>query len=62
MNTLFNNTYPINKTLSSGESYLSMEMPSVYSTAQADWATGHSLWESNPSAEMQSVYPTAQAE
>ena len=31
-------------------------MQSVYSTAPADWAMGHSLWQSYPSAEIQSVY------
>ena len=39
-----------------GESYLSAEMPSVYSAAPS---TGHLLGESYPSAEMQSVYSAA---
>ena len=34
-------------------------MLSVYSTAAAAWATGHSLRESYPSAQMLSVYSTA---
>ena len=31
----------------------------MYSTATADWATGHSLWGTYPSAQVQSVYSTA---
>ena len=42
-------------------SYPSVEKRSVYSTAPADWATGHSLGRYYPSAEMQSVYYTAPA-
>ena len=34
------------------ESYFPAEMQSVYSTALADWTTGHSLEESYSSAEM----------
>ena len=37
-------------------------MQPVYSTVQADWATGHSLGDAYPSAEMQSVYSIAPAD
>ena len=51
----------ISRTLLRG-SYPNVEMQSVYSTAQADKVTGHSLGESYPSAEMQSVYSIGQAD
>ena len=41
--------------------YHSAEMQFVYSTAPADWATGHSLRESYLSAEMLSVYSIVEA-
>ena len=37
-------------------------MQSVYSTAPADWATGHSFGKSYPSTEMQLVYSTARTD
>ena len=43
-------------------SYPSADNQSVYSTAQADLATGHSLGESYSSAEKQSMYSTAPAD
>ena len=41
---------------SSGESYQSAEMQSVYSATPSEWATGHSLGKPYPSEEMLSVY------
>ena len=40
-------------------SYPSTEIPFVYSTAPANWATGHSLMRFYPFAEMQSIYSAA---
>ena len=46
-----------------GGSYLFAVMQLVYSTAPADWATGHSSWgRAYPCAVMQSVYSTPQAD
>ena len=42
--------------------YPTTEKQSAYSTAPADWATGHSLWESYPAEKKQSVYSTAPAD
>ena len=49
----------INRTVVEGGPYPSAEKQSVYSTAPANWVTGHSLEQFYPSAEMQSVYSTA---
>ena len=44
-----------------GESHLSSDMQSVYSTAPANWVTEHSLGDSYPSVKMQSLYSAASA-